>query len=102
MIIERDSEKLLVEINEYLDWETVPEIRKALLKAIKKNPPGCVEIHAHGLKSIDTAGLALLVETWRIMQKRSSSLRLIGLNEAALRMIRLARLDDVFGDSIVQ
>ncbi len=102
VIIKQSSERLVMEINETLDWKTVPETRKMLLKAIKKNPVGSVELHAHGLKSIDTAGIALLVEIWRILQKRSGYFRLIGLDDGVLRMIRLAQLDDVFGSCIVQ
>lgn len=102
VIVERDSEKLMMEINGALDWKTVPTARKVMLKAIKKQSPGFVEIHAHGLESVDTAGLALLVEIRRILQKKSVSLRMAGLDDGVLRMIRLARLDDVLGDCIVQ
>jgi len=81
---------------------TVPHIRKQILKVIKKKNVRQVDILAQGVTSMDTAGVALILETWRTMEKKSGVLKLRGLNEGALQIIRLARLNDVLGDSIDQ
>ncbi len=97
----RDSHRVEIEIQEALDRNTVPGIRRELRKILKKKAAREIDILAHGVSAIDTAGVALLLETWTTLEKKSGVLRLRGLNEGALRMIRLARLEDVLGGSIV-
>lgn|GEM_PF-2645891 len=99
---DQDSQKVVLEIQDALDRNTVPEIRKQILKIIKKRDIRQVDILAHGVTSMDTAGVALLLETWRTLEKKSGALKLRGLNEGALRIIQLARLNDVLSGSIVE
>ncbi|MDY6909261.1 MAG: STAS domain-containing protein [Thermodesulfobacteriota bacterium] len=78
-----------------LDKETVPEARRRVLKALKRNPAGSLDVDLSRLERMDTAGVALLVELHRNALRKGGRVRLRGLNEGARRMIQLARLDQV-------
>ncbi|QCQ21200.1 STAS domain-containing protein [Desulfoglaeba alkanexedens] len=78
-----------------LDKETVPEARRRVLKALKRNPAGSLDVDLSRLERMDTAGVALLVELHRNALRKGGKVRLRGLNEGARRMIQLARLDQV-------
>ncbi len=78
-----------------LDKETVPEARRRILKALRRNPAGSLDVDLSRLERMDTAGVALLVELHRNALRKGGRLRLRRLNEGARRMIQLARLDHV-------
>lgn len=79
-----------------VDLTTVPGIRKRLLGYARKREGKEMHIDLSRVTLLDTAGLAMLVETWRCLGRRSGLLYLTGLNGNARRMVELARLDQVF------
>lgn len=89
----------LVRLEGALDRDAVPSIRKKLLSAIRKNAPkdGVVALDLSGAPEMDSAGVALLVEVLAFVSGCHSSLRLLGLSDKARGLIRLSRLDQVFG-----
>ncbi|MGD9505129.1 MAG: STAS domain-containing protein [Syntrophobacteraceae bacterium] len=91
--------RLLVRLEGVLDRNAVPSIRKKLLSAIRKNVSegGVVSLDLSRAPEMDTAGVALLVEALESVSGCHSKLRLTGLSEKAGRLIRLTRLEQVFG-----
>ena len=87
----------LARLEGILDRDSVPELRKKLLKLAKKKKINNLEVELSGVTSIDTAGIALMVELMRFLSRKNGKLRLEGANEHVRRMIHLARLDMIFG-----
>jgi anti-sigma B factor antagonist len=94
LIIEPDRSSIKLEGP--FDRRTSPEIRKKLLRVIRQESPHEVEIDLSGVSSMDTAGVAVLVEVLKSVSETGGELRLTGLNKNAARIIHLARLDQVF------
>ncbi len=80
-----------------LDRRTVPRRRGKLLSVARKKTAKRLTLNFSRVSTIDTAGVALLVEIKRAIADRRGELRLAHLNERARRVIRLARLDQFFG-----
>ena len=91
-----DPDKVSIHLEGSLDRQTVPKIRKELLKSAKKSGASRVEVDLSRVSGLDTAGIALMVELLRALSNRDGKLRLTGLNEHAIKMIRLSRLDALF------
>jgi anti-sigma B factor antagonist len=92
----KDPDNLSIHLEGLLDRQTVPKIRKELLKAAKKSGVSKVEVDLSRVSGLDTAGIALMVELLRVLSNRHGKLRLTGLNEHSIKMIRLSRLDALF------
>ena len=98
MRIERDERGgIRAVLSGPLDRETVPGVRKALLAAARRAGPGGLTVDLSGVPRCDTAGIALLVETLRALRRRNAPLCVTGAAEQPRHMIRLARLESVFG-----
>jgi anti-sigma B factor antagonist len=87
---------LSIHLEGRLDRQTVPKIRKELLKSAKKSGADKVEVDLSQVSGMDTAGIALMVELFRVLWKRDGKLRLTGLNRQTIKMIQLSRLDALF------
>ena len=88
---------LLIELTaDQLNRESVPEIRRDLFKTVRKKRVHKVVLDLSRVSRMDTAGVALLVELLDLLDRRNVKLELSGVNEGNRRMIRLARLDQVF------
>jgi anti-anti-sigma factor len=79
-----------------LDRSSVPDIRQKLLKLARMKRVKNLELDFVGITSIDTAGVALLVELMRHLSRKDGKLELKGANEQVRQMIRLARVDSIF------
>ena len=87
---------IAVKLGGSIDRETVPDIRKQVLGVTRKKDTGDITVDLSEVSSVDTAGLALLVEVFVDLCGRGRALRLEGANERVERMIRLADLDRLF------
>lgn len=79
-----------------MDRQSVPAIRKKLLRAAKEIGVSQVVVDLSKVSAVDTAGVAMLVEVLRVLVEKRGKLQLVGLNEQAIKMIRLSRLDGMF------
>ncbi len=79
-----------------VDLGTVPYIRKRLLGPSRKKEVKAIELDLSRVTRLDSSGLAMLVEIWRGVARRSGVLRLSGLTDNARRLIQMARLDEIF------
>jgi anti-anti-sigma factor len=86
-----------VQLEGPIDFTTVPGIRKQLLGHARKRESREMCVDLSRVTLLDTAGVAMLVETWRCLVRRNGVLHLTGLSENARRLLQLARLDQVFG-----
>lgn len=86
----------LVRFEGVLDYSTAPGIRRKMLKILRDKDVERLEIDFSAVDSIDTAGLALLIELVGYLKRRGGGLRLKGANEQVLRIIHLVRVDSLF------
>ncbi len=91
--------KPVVELEGVLDRDTVPEIRKALLKAARRRQVKDLTVDLSRVSRMDTSGIAVLVEVLRIISAKDGKLHLANLSETANRMIHLAALERAFDQS---
>jgi anti-sigma B factor antagonist len=87
---------LSLELEGPVDLRTVPGLRKRLLGTVRKRTIKGVLIDLSRVSSLDTSGVAMLVEIWRALGGSDGVIRLTGLSDNARRLIHLARLDQVF------
>lgn len=77
-----------------VDLSCSPEARKAILATLDAGHHTLVDLSA--VTYIDSSGVASLVEGFQTAKKKELKFGLIGVSEAALSVLELARLDKVF------
>lgn len=91
---ERDGAAVVVPTGE-VDLSCSPDLRVALQSALGSRPSRVV-VDMNGVPSIDSSGLATLIEAMRDTQKIGVGLVLCGLQERVMAVLEIARLDKVF------
>jgi anti-sigma B factor antagonist len=91
-----ESGGLIMVLDGCLNHETVPKVRRHLLKTASRCK-GDIVIDLSSVTSMDTSGVAVLVECLRCRCQKDGELRLTGVDENVRRVIHLARLGDIFG-----
>ncbi|KHF25849.1 STAS domain-containing protein [Solemya velum gill symbiont] len=76
-----------------VDLASSPEARDAILGGLAKSN---VLVDLSNVEYIDSSGVASLVEGYQSAKDKGRSFGLIGVSEAALMVLQLARLDKVF------
>jgi anti-sigma B factor antagonist len=84
----------VVELTGDVDLSCSPAARAAILGCLKSHRNVLVDLSA--VTSIDSSGVASLVEGYQIARKAALQFGLVGVSEAALAVLQLARLDKVF------
>jgi anti-sigma B factor antagonist len=92
-VIERDGAHVVAVAGE-VDLQTSPEVRTALLDSLGRGIPVVVDMR--GITYIDSSAVASLVEGYQLARERGLAFSLAAVSPAALRVLRLARLDKVF------
>jgi anti-sigma B factor antagonist len=82
-------------ISGVLDAITAPDMRPAI-EEIAGNGVSDVVIDLSELSLIDSSGVAALVSVYKQMKARDGRVRLIGVKDQPLAILRLLRLDRVF------
>lgn len=77
-----------------VDLNRSPDARKVILKCLKKNHHVMVDLSA--VEYIDSSGVASLVEGFQYARANNLDFGLLGVSDAAMSVLRLARLDQVF------
>ena len=91
----RDEQgSLVVSFEGEVDLEHSPKAREVLLDAVGKRRDVFVDLA--GVSYIDSSGVASLVEAFQNARQQGSGFALVSVNPAALRVLKLARLDKVF------
>ena len=71
-----------------------PDARKQILECLGANKDLLVDLSQ--VSYIDSSGVASLVEGYQTAKKKSLKFGLIGVSDAAMNVLQLARLDKVF------
>ncbi|UCE77507.1 MAG: STAS domain-containing protein [Gammaproteobacteria bacterium] len=77
-----------------VDLKNSPDARKVILNNLKKRRHVLVDLS--GVEYIDSSGVASLVEGLQYARSNDLGFSLVGVSEAAMNVLRLARLDQVF------
>ena len=77
-----------------IDLQNSPEVRKELLASLADGRNIVVDLAL--VDYIDSSGIACLVEAYQIVQRGGRRFSLAAVSAAALRVLKLARLDEVF------
>lgn len=85
---------IVVALEGDVDLQSSPDARKILLDAVGRERPVFVDLS--GVRYIDSSGIASLVEALQKARQSGTPLVLTAVSEAALRVLKLARLDRVF------
>jgi anti-sigma B factor antagonist len=85
----------ILEIAGDVDLYSSPELRKAILKAVPK-AAAAVAIDLSGVGYMDSSGVATLIEGLRSAKKHDKSFSLVAPSSAVMKVLELARLDQVF------
>lgn len=84
----------IVVLSDDVDLSCSPEARKAILASLASGNHTLVDLSA--VTYIDSSGVASLVEGFQTAKKSDLRFGLIGVSEAAMSVLELARLDKVF------
>ena len=77
-----------------VDLHCSPQARKVILECVDKNEYVLVDLSS--VDYIDSSGVASLVEGYQKARKKDLSFGLVGVSDAAMSVLKLARLDQVF------
>jgi anti-sigma B factor antagonist len=88
------GEKSVVRLGGDIDMHASPAARRAILQCIRDGRPVIVDLAA--VTYIDSSGIATLVEGLQAAKARRLEFGLFGASPAALRVLKLARLESVF------
>lgn len=95
-VIQNGPPETVVELAGSINRDSVPEIRKKLLKIIHSDRSPRMQLDFTNVSDIDISGVAMLVEMMRLLSRAGVALELRNLSEEIKRMIRLTRLDVAF------
>jgi anti-sigma B factor antagonist len=92
--VKDEGKAVVVAFQGDVDLESSREARKILLEAAGRKKALLVDLA--GVTYIDSSGVASLVEALQTTKKNGQHLALVAASEAALRVLKLARLDKIF------
>ncbi len=84
----------IIELDGEVDLSCSPDARKQILECLGANKDLLVDLSQ--VTYIDSSGVASLVEGYQTAKKKSLKFGLVGVSEAAMNVLQLARLDKVF------
>jgi anti-sigma B factor antagonist len=77
-----------------VDLSCSPDARKSILDVLQANKNLLIDLAK--VSYIDSSGVASLVEGYQTAKKQSLKFGLVGVSDAAMSVLKLARLDKVF------
>lgn len=92
--IDQHNDYVLVHLQGEVDMSTSPAARQLILKALQRRQDLLVDLS--DVSYIDSSGVANLVEGYKLAKEHDIYFGLIGVSPAAEKVLRLARLDQVF------
>jgi len=92
--IEDNAGFAVIHLQGEVDLSRSPAARQAILDCLQARRNVLVDLNA--VTYIDSSGVASLVEGFQISRRLSLDFALVGVSDAAMSVLRLARLDQVF------
>jgi anti-sigma B factor antagonist len=94
--IRQSNNSTIVDVVGDITLHNTPEVRKVLLDLLKVKHATRVVMNLTGVKYIDSAGVASLVEGLKVSREMKSGFALFGLSRTAREVLELTRLIKVF------
>ncbi|HIF50223.1 MAG TPA: anti-sigma factor antagonist [Thiotrichaceae bacterium] len=91
---EEREQYTIIELVGEVDLSCSPDARKSILGVLEENNNLLVDLGK--VSYIDSSGIACLVEGYQMAKKQSLKFGLVGVSDAAMSVLKLARLDKVF------
>ena len=92
--VRTEGDTIIVVLSGDVDLDSSPKVRSVLLESVGNKSGVLVEMSA--VSYIDSSGVASLVEAYQSARRGSTPFALVAVSEAAMRVLELARLDQVF------
>ena len=92
--VREESGYSVVELTGDVDLSCSPELRAMILECLGRGRNLLIDLAK--VTYIDSSGVASLVEGYQTAKKRKLRFGLVGVSDAALSVLKLARLDKVF------
>jgi len=92
--VRTEGEMTIVALSGDVDLENSPQVRSVLLDSVGERRGILVEMSA--VSYIDSSGIASLVEAYQSARRANTAFALVAVSDAAMRVLELARLDQVF------
>ena len=92
--VRSEGETTVVSLSGDVDLDNSPQVRRALLNAVGEKRAVLVDMS--GVSYIDSSGIASLVEAYQSARRGRTAFALVAVSDAAMRVLELARLDQVF------
>lgn len=89
-----ESGYAIIELDGEVDLSCSPDARKQILECLSEGKNLLIDLSQ--VTYIDSSGVASLVEGYQTAKKKSLQFGLVGVSEAAMNVLQLARLDKVF------
>ena len=89
-----ESGYAIIELDGEVDLSCSPDARKQILDCLGSGSDLLVDLSR--VTYIDSSGVASLVEGFQTAKKKSLKFGLVGVSDAAMSVLQLARLDKVF------
>jgi anti-sigma B factor antagonist len=98
--IETEMEKIadvpVVKVTGEIDVYTAPEFKSALNKAIETGATNLI-IDLTNVSYMDSSGFGILLGATKRVRPKGGTINLLGCSEAITRMLKITRLDTIFG-----
>jgi anti-sigma B factor antagonist len=92
--VKDDVDAVTVILDGEIDLDSSPQARKLLLDALRKGKPLRVDLAE--VEYMDSSGIASLVEAFQRARDKRIDFALVRVSEPVLKVLKLARLDQVF------
>jgi anti-sigma B factor antagonist len=92
--VQQDSGYDIVCLTGDIDLSCSPQARRTILACLSRGHHTLVDLS--GVSYIDSSGVASLVEGFQAARKHALRFGLLGVSDAAMSVLALARLDTVF------
>ena len=92
--IQEDENYTILGFDGAVDLSSSSDARKNIIEILENNRNILIDLSL--VTYIDSSGVASLVEGYQIAKKQSINFGLIGVSDAAMNVLKLARLDQVF------
>jgi anti-sigma B factor antagonist len=92
--VRSEGETTIVALSGDVDLDNSPQVRNVLLDSVRDKRGVLVEMS--GVSYIDSSGIASLVEAYQSARRGRTPFALVAVSDAAMRVLELARLDQVF------
>jgi anti-sigma B factor antagonist len=92
--IEENNDCTILHLTGEVDLSRSPAARTAILDCLEQKR--CLLVDLADVSYIDSSGVASLVEGFQVSRQKNLAFALIGVSDAAMSVLRLARLDQVF------